>query len=235
MSIQITNEDNMQLMARYPDKYFELAIVDPEYGIGASKPSKKNAYAKQKNGSKLAVKQFQSKNKDWDLKTADQSYLDELYRVSKHQVIFGANYYGLKGGMIVWDKLNGECDQMGCEIAYCSMNQRTDIVYFLWSGFMQGVYCGKDVRRAVVQQGNKKLNETRIHETQKPVPLYKYLLDNYANPSDKILDTHLGSGSIAIACHDYGFDLTACELDTDYFNAAMKRITQHQSQLSVFE
>lgn len=232
--IEITNEDNMELMARYPDKYFDLAIVDLEYGIGASKPSIKPNTALQKNGNKLNVKHPNYTPKNWDFKKSDELYLNELIRVSKNQIIFGANYYGLVGGMIVWDKLNFESDQMDCEIAYCSFNERSDLVYFMWAGMFQGVYCGKDIRKALVQQGNKKLNEKRIHPTQKPVALYKWLLDKYAKPNDKILDTHLGSGSIAIACHDYGFELTACELDKEYYDKAIQRIKDHVSQQKLF-
>lgn len=233
--ISITNEDNMQLMARYPDKWFDLAIVDPEYGIGASKPSIKPNTVKQKNGTILKVAQSNYGKKEWDNKPAGVGYFDELFRVSKHQIIWGVNYYDYKfgSGRIVWDKLNGETDQFDCEIAYCSFNNRTDLVYFLWSGMFQGIYCGKEVRKALVQQGNKKLNEKRIHPTQKPVYLYKWLLEKYAKPGDKILDTHLGSGSIAIACHDYGFDLTACELDKDYYDAAMKRLKDHAAQVKI--
>lgn len=229
-NLDLRNCDNMEVMAQFPDKYFELAIVDIEYNIGASKPSIKPSVVKQKNGSILHVKQPNYTPKDWDYKQSSQQYFDELFRVSKNQIIWGANYYGFAGGMIIWDKLNGENDQMGCEIAYCSLNQRCDIVYYLWSGMMQGVYCGKDIRKALIQQGNKKLNEKRIHVTQKPVALYKWLLQNYAKQGDKILDTHLGSASIAIACYDLGFDLTGCELDKDYFDAAMKRIENHKKQ-----
>lgn len=232
--ITITNEDNMKLMARYPDDYFELAIVDLEYGIGASKPSIKPNSAKQKNGNKLNIKQPNYTQKDWDLKLSSAEYLKELFRVSKNQIVFGGNYYGLKGGYIIWDKLNGESDQFGCEMAWQSFDKRTDIVYYLWSGMFQGIYCGKEVRKALVQQGNKSLNEKRIHVTQKPVILYKWLLDKYAKEGDKILDTHLGSGSIAIACHDYGFELTACELDEEYYSKAVERITNHVKQLRLF-
>jgi site-specific DNA-methyltransferase (adenine-specific) len=138
------------------------------------------------------------------------------------------------GGRIVWDKLNGESDQFGCEIAYCSLNNRTDVVYFMWAGMMQGVYCGKNVRKAIVQQGNKKLNEKRFHPTQKPVALSKYLLNTYAQDGWKILDTNFGYGGLGIACYDYGFDLTACELDKDYYEAAVKRLDNHRSQIKIF-
>jgi site-specific DNA-methyltransferase (adenine-specific) len=237
MSLKITNESNMDLMSRYPDNYFDLAICDPEYGLNADKPSVKNSSVKQKNGTVIPIKNNAYKHKNWDSKPAGKEYFTELKRVSKHQIIFGVNYYDfdLRGGRIVWDKLNGDCDQFGCEIAYNSLNVRTDIVYFLWSGMMQGVYCGKDVRRALSQQGNKQLNEKRIHPTQKPVPLYKWILENYAKPGFKILDTNLGSGSLAVACDDYGFDLIACELDSDTYNSAMLRIKQHTSQQRLFQ
>lgn len=233
-NIEITNEDNMELMARYPDKYFDLAIVDLEYCIGASKPSIKPDTAVQKNGNKLKIKQPNYKQKDWDFKLSSKEYLDELFRVSKKQIIFGGNYYGLSGGYLVWNKLNGESDQFGCEMAWLSFTKRTDVFHYMWAGMFQGVYCGLDIRKALVQQGNKNLNEKRIHQTQKPAVVYKYILDKYAKPNDKIVDTHLGSGSIAIACHDYDFELTACELDKDHYDDAIKRIKNHVGQTKLF-
>jgi len=221
--ITVTNEDNKILMSRYPDNYFDLAIVDLEYCIGASKPSIKPNIVTQNNGKKSKIKQPNYKQKDWDLKLSDNEYLLELFRVSKNQIIFGGNYYGLKGGYIVWDKLNGESDQFGCELAWCSLNNRTDIIYYLWRGMFQGVYCGKDIKKALIQQGNKNLNEERIHQTQKPVILYEYLLRNYASTGFKIIDTHLGSGSIAIACNNLGFELVACELDVDHHSDFLYR------------
>jgi len=239
MALTITNEDNMELMARYPDKHFDLAIVDPPYGIGASMPttSTKKPFVTQKNGSKLRVVNDKHKSKNWDESPPSIEYFKELNRVSKNQIIWGVNYYDiyLGPGRIVWNKMNGDSDQYGCEIAYVSLNDRTDIVNYLWQGMFQGVYCGTDINRAIKQQGNKSLNEIRIHLTQKPVKLYKWLLDKYAKQGDKILDTHLGSGSIAIACHDYGFDLTACELDPEYYELAMKRIKNHTNQQTLFQ
>jgi site-specific DNA-methyltransferase (adenine-specific) len=224
----------MDLMREYPDKYFDLAIVDLEYNIGASKPSIKPCIAIQKNGSSLRIKQPNYQPKEWDFKLSSPEYLNELFRVSKNQIIWGGNYYGLSGGYIVWDKLNGESDQFDCELAFCSFNKRTDIVYFLWAGMFQGIYCGKDIRKALIQQGNKQLNEERIHPTQKPVALYKWLLKNYAKEGDKILDTHGGSMSSVIACIDMGFDITCCELDKDYFEAGLKRVNQFKSQTNLF-
>lgn len=262
--IEITNEDCMELMVRYPDNYFDLAIVDIEYGIGASKPSKKPNTVVQKNGSVLNVKQSNYEQKDWDFKKSTPEYFEQLFRISKKQIIFGGNYYGLEGGYLVWDKLNGLTDQYDCELAWLSFTKRTDLVYYMWSGMIQGETPSRDIRKALRQIGNKSLNEKRIHPTQKPILLYEWLLSEYAkdlecsnqhcedgivdilygekiycnicdgNFTPKILDTHLGSGSIAIACHNYGFELTACELDVDYYNKAVERIQNHVSQLKLF-
>jgi len=234
--ITITNEDNMQLMARYPDQYFDLAIVDPPYGINVSKLSytqANNRSVKQKNGTTLKVKKLGYQHKDWDKEIPSLKYFNEVKRTSKNQIIWGWNYYGIDWGkgLIKWNKLVPEGVSFNTyENAYCSLIDYEIEIKYLWAGFCQGV----GFKNPEIQIGNKKLNEKRIHPTQKPVILYKYLLDNYAKKGDKILDTHLGSGSIAIACHDYGFDLTACELDKDYFDAAIKRLKQHQSQTKLF-
>ena len=210
--LTITNEDNMDMMARYPDKYFDLAIVDPPYGIGE---------ANEKRMLSRGMSQKKYKGGDWDLKPATIKYFNELIRVSRNQIIWGANHFienipnANSSCWIFWDK-DGFADFADGELAWCSFKTAVRKFKFTWNGF------------------RKQLPEIRIHPTQKPVALYKWLLDKYANPGDKILDTHLGSGSIAIACHDYGFDLTACELDKEYFDAAMKRITQHQQQIKLF-
>lgn len=236
--ITVTCEDNMELMARYPDSHFDLAIPDIEYGIGASKPSNKSGYVKQKNGEKTYLKAKEYIHSEWDFKKSGQDYFDSLFLVSKDQIIWGGNYYGLSGGFIVWDKLNGESDQFGCELAWNSMTNRTDVVYFMWAGMMQGVYCGRNLKKALKQQGNKKLNEKRIHETQKPVALYKWLLSEYGynkgGSKKNILDTHGGSLSIAIACHDMGFKLTACEMDREKYQNAHKRFKEHISKPQLF-
>lgn len=232
-NLTLTNEDNMALMARYPDQYFALAIVDPPYFDG---PQRLGYYGKEVS-SKGVTRGYQ-KVGHWDLPTA--SYFAELRRVSQHQIIWGCNYYesliaeaGIGPGRLVWDKLNGASSFNDAEIAAVSCNDRTEVVYFKWNGFMQGVYAGPDLSLAMRQQGNKALNEKRIHATQKPVALYKWLLGRHAKPGDRILDTHLGSGSIAIACHDLGFDLMGCELDSQIFAAMSKRVREHQGQLSL--
>ena len=207
--ITITNECNMELMKRYPDKYFELAIVDPPYGANDAFESKMTDSKKQASK--------RTKYKEFENIVPTEEYFAELKRVSKNQIIWGGNYFGLAGGVIVWDK-NGTAFGDG-EIAICSTHKSVRIFEFTWNGMIQG---------------DMKNKEVRIHPTQKPVKLYEWILMNYAKEGDKILDTHLGSGSIAIACHNLGFDLTACELDKEYYNNALKRLQQHQAQLQMF-
>lgn len=212
MSTEITNEDNMELMARYPDNYFDLAIVDTPYGIDV------NMNAGKKKGEK---DRYQKKN--WDKSIPDKTYFDELRRASKNQIVWGCNYFnGLlwSAGRISWYKNNGAGNDFSdCELAMHTFNNRVTNISIQWSGFI----------KPAGEVGHK-----RIHPTQKPVKLYEWLLINYAKEGDKILDTHLGSGSIAIACHNLGFDLTACELDKDYFNDAIKRLDNHRAQIRMF-
>jgi len=202
----ITNEDNMELMARYEDNYFDLAIVDPPYGIG-------NKF----KGGKTGKMNFNEVvDKGWDIEPPNKYYFNELKRVSKNQIIWGGNYFldNLDSSrcFIVWDKKVSEDFSLAmCELAWTSFDKLAKIY-----------------RLSVPKKGN------RIHPTQKPVKLYEWLLMNYAKEGDKILDTHLGSGSIAIACHNLGYDLTACELDKEYYDAAIKRIEQHKAQQKLF-
>ena len=214
--INLTNEDNMELMKRYPDNHFELAIVDPPYGIGED-------IAKNHSRDK-ATKATRYTAKNWDNKAPNKQYFQELKRVSKNQIIFGANHFienipkANSSCWIVWDKDNTG-DFADSELAYTSFGAAVRNFKWRWNGMLQ-----QDMK-------NK---EVRIHPTQKPVKLYEWLLMNYAKEGDKILDTHLGSGSIAIACHNLGFDLTGCELDKEYYDAACKRLKQHQAQLTIF-
>lgn len=194
----------MALMARYPDKYFDLAIVDPPYGIGAGKMTMGSG------------KHSFKKGKDWDNSIPSAEYFNELIRVSKDQIIWGGNYFDLplNNNWIIWDKLNPNLSFSEAELAWCSINKNIRIFK----------------RYSAMEDDDGK----KQHPTQKPIKLYKWLLEKYAQREDKILDTHLGSGSIAIACHDYGFDLTACELDKEYYDAAMKRINNHVAQQKLF-
>ena len=210
--MKITNEDNMELMARYEDNYFDLAIVDPPYGLGDRlvKGGAKGGMGTLKN---LA----DDKVTTWDDEIPTPEYFKELKRVSKNQIIWGGNYFldylGKTDGFIVWDKMNGTNPMSDAELAWQNVKGTTRM--FRWHHF----------------SGER---TTKIHPTQKPVKLYEWLLMNYAKEEDKILDTHLGSGSIAIACHNLGYDLTACELDKEYYEAACKRLKRHQAQLTMF-
>jgi site-specific DNA-methyltransferase (adenine-specific) len=207
----------MELMARYPDNYFDLAIVDPPYGIGESNKQRKNTPSKKWKSAKNDIQYIK---KEWDSSIPNQEYFNELKRVSKNQIVWGGNYMTQylepKMGWIFWDKKTGDSDFSDGELAWTSFDKALRKFDWLWSGF------------------KKQQPEERLHPTQKPVALYKWLLEKYAKQGDKILDTHLGSGSIAIACHDYGFELTACELDKEYFDKAMQRINNHTAQTKLF-
>lgn len=202
--ITITNECNMELMKRYPDNYFDLAIVDPPYGINASLSG---------NGSRTK-KYDRTKKNNWDNETPKKEYWNELFRVSKNQIIFGMNYFDLPliSHFIVWDKKQPD----GVTFAQAEL---------IWTNF-------KGTSKIIKLSSNGQ--KERIHPTQKPVEIYQKLISKYAKQGDKILDTHLGSGSIAIACHDYNFELTACELDKDYYDAAIERIKNHVGQQKLF-
>jgi site-specific DNA-methyltransferase (adenine-specific) len=210
--IELHNVDCMEYLATLEDNAFELAIVDPPYGIDITNQS-------QGRGGGVAKKIDYAK-KDWDKNAPTEEYFTELERVSNNQIIWGANHFRARNSScwIVWDKVNGATDFADAELAYTSFTTAVRVFRFKWAGMLQG---------------DMKNKEQRIHPTQKPVKLYEWLLMNYAKEGDRILDTHLGSNSIAIACHNLGFDLVGCELDTDYFNAAKKRLQQHQSQLRI--
>lgn len=212
-NLTLTNEDCMALLARTPDKYYELAIVDPPYGIGESGDKNKS------RGLKAKAKEYKAFSGN-DLEPPNKKYFNEIIRVSKNQIIWGANHFISRlpfdsSCWVVWDKLNGETDFADCELAYTSFKTAVRKFEYRWQGMLQ-----QDMK-------NK---ETRIHPTQKPIALYKWLLANYAKPGDKIIDTHLGSGSIAIACLDMGFELTGCELDSEYFGKMQKRINAFMAQ-----
>ena len=216
--INLYNCDCMEFMKDIPDNYFDLAIIDPPYGIGMdnsskrTKPNRPNSYTQYPD--------FRYHKTDWDKEVPSQEYFDELFRVSKNQIMWGANYFceylPSGNGWIFWNKLNGlnNCFSDG-EFAFSSKGVQSR--YFECSTF-DGLKGGKD----------------RIHPTQKPVKLYEWLLKNYAQPTDKILDTHFGSCSIGIACHNFGCSLDACELDKDYFDNAVKRVKEYIRQQRLF-
>ena len=212
----------MALMSRYPDNYFDLAIVDPPYAVGMDGGKIGfNGKMKRNNTTSLSLKGNVFTKKKWDNEIPPQEYFNELFRVSKNQIIWGNNYFGFKGGAIFWDKDNGNSNFSDGEIAFQSFTKSVRKYKFRWHGFFQ-------------ENMSPEYREKKIHPTQKPVALYKWLLDKYAKEGDKILDTHLGSGSIALACHDYGFELTACELDTEYYEKAVERIKNHVAQQKLF-
>jgi site-specific DNA-methyltransferase (adenine-specific) len=230
--IELSREDCMDLMARCPDTYFDLAVTDPPYFNGPNRPGYYGHGwydGHRYHSSTGIVRKNYPQITAWDSPGID--YFRELTRVSKGQIIWGINYFyfgRLGPGRIVWDKCNGTAPFNDCEIAYNSLTTRTDLIRYMWNGMLQGKNC-KD---GSVPQGDKSKIQRRIHPTEKPIALYKWLLSRYAKPGMKILDTHLGSGSIAIACLDLGFSLTACEINEHYFNAALERIRLHTSQMS---
>lgn len=233
--ITITNEDNMVLMSRYPDNYFDLAIVDPPYGIGFGEFNRTN---KATDGTRVKANKY--KNSNWDDGVPNDEYFNELIRVSKNQIVFGGNYFiqlakietpNLKkieefndyikqsdSNWLFWYKQNPVPNFADGELAWLSDGLESSQYDFRYYGNLEGKTSAAD----------------KIHPTQKPISLYEYCLLKHGKKGNKILDTHLGSGSIAIACHNLGFELTACELDKDYYEAAVKRLKQHQQQLTMF-
>ena len=208
------NCDCLEAMQQMPDNAFDLAIVDPPYGIGEDKT---------KRPSRGRTGTVAHASKDWDSKPPKQEYFTELRRVSRNQIIWGANHFISRVPIdspcwVVWNKQTAG-NTADCELALTSFKTAVRRFDFLWEGFWQG---------------DMKHKEARIHPTQKPVKLYKWLLKNYAKEGDKILDTHHGSGSNAIACLDMGFSITAYELDEDYFKAACERIDRAQQQGRLF-
>jgi len=206
--MKITNECNMELMSRYDDNHFDLAIVDPPYGYGDKKTDILNFRQKEQH-------------RDWNV-APNEEYFKELFRVSKNQIIWGGNYFPFIWGFggrcfIYWHKGNPVNNFADGELAWTSFDKNAKQYDYRYYGNLEG---------------NSSATK-KFHPTQKPISLYEWLLMNYAKEGDKILDTHLGSGSIAIACHNLGYDLTACELDKDYYLSAMKRINQHQAQLRI--
>lgn len=202
------NIGNMEFMKTVPDKFYDLAIVDPPYGIGDFTRSTTHGKKIQRSFSKPR----------WNNKIPDEIYFRELLRISKNQIIWGANYYNCfkSGGAIVWFKNMGHPDYSQCEIASNSLKRTVDYIRIDWN------VCRLHI-------------ESIIHPCQKPIALYKWLLSKYAKPGWTIFDSHVGSGSIRIACHDMGFDFTGCELDLDYFNAQEERFKNHVAQAELFE
>lgn len=208
----------MEGLQKYPDNFFDLSIVDPPYFLG---PNKRKYYGRSKSTTNVRRVEYPVIN-TWDV--PGREYFKELERVSKNQIIWECNYYDYTfgAGRIIWDKCNGSSSFSDCEIAYCSTHDSVRIFRYMWNGMMQG----KNIDEGHIQQGNKKLNEKRIHPCQKPVNLYLWLLNKYANPGDKILDTHVGSASSLIACDRLGFDYVGFEKSEEVYNLAIKRMVE---------
>lgn len=230
----VYNFDCMKFMKDKPDNYYDLAPIDPPYGIGESKDkSSRNCNRiDPRNGRPIIVKNKPYKEKEWDNKPANKLFFNELFRISKNQIIFGANHFieninKNSSCWIVWNKVNGKSDFADCELAWTSFKTAVRKFDFMWNGFTQGI----DENAGLINQGNKNLCEKRIHPTQKPVALYKWLLKNYAKPNDKIFDSHVGSGSSRIACYELGFDFEGCELDKDYWQAQEKRFELEKAKI----
>ncbi|MCB0539837.1 MAG: site-specific DNA-methyltransferase [Bacteroidetes bacterium] len=210
----VYNEDCIEGLKRFSDNYFDLAIVDPPYGINASKGTW---------GSSNKGKVTNYGKKDWDKQTPEQDYFLELRRVSKNQIVWGANHFISRmpfdsSCWLVWDKQNTG-DFADCELAWCSFNTAVRKFVYRWNGMLQQ---------------NMKNKEIRIHPTQKPVALYEWILQNYASEGNLILDTHVGSGSSRIACDKGGFNFTGFEIDKDYWEAQEKRFSDYKRQLRLF-
>ena len=207
--IKLINDDCMNIMKKYEDNHFDLAICDPPYGIGNFIPTNIS-----KEGKKA------SKKVEWNDKTPNKKYFKELKRVSKKQIIWGANYYNCfeNGASLVWYKGSINPIFSQCEIASLSFGKKVDYVHINWQG---GFY-------RTLKEGKQ------IHPCQKPQKLYEWLLQNYSEKGQKILDTHLGSGSIAIACHYFGVDLVGIEIDGEYYKAAKDRIDKMTRQETLF-
>lgn len=210
-------------MRAQPDKAFDLAIVDPPYFDG---PNRSGYYGK--GYSSLGVPRAKHYDEIDAWSVPEPEYFAELQRVSRHQIIWGANHFAdrfnaASPSWIVWDKVNGGSSFADAELAYCSMGGAVRIFPYVWNGMHQGQY-----------GGNKKLNEARIHPTQKPKQLYAWLLSNYAKRGQRILDTHLGSGSSAIAANALGFEFVGIELDASMFEKACERIADESRQSCMF-
>lgn len=216
----VQNIDCMEGMKAFPDKFWDLAVVDPPYGI-------KEDGRKNHTRSKLTISSDYSMNVKYDDKYPEQPYFDELFRVSKRQIIWGENYIkfnqkNLSSGRIVWDKVNGDNDFSDCEMAWTNLFTSVRQFEFKWHGMMQG----KSLTEGRTNRGSKSHNEKRIHPNHKPIALYKWLLQNYAEPGNKILDTHLGSQSSRIAAYKLGFDFWGYELDEMYYKEGCERFNK---------
>lgn len=216
---RLYNLDCMEAMREIPDKYFQLAIVDVPYGINEAASTR---YGTQYGHAKAPCASYS--RKAWDKTPPPPEYFQELFRISRNQIIWGANHFISRIPFdspcwIVWDKENGGNDFADCELAWTSFRTAVRIFRFKWHGMLQG---------------DMKHKEIRIHPTQKPVRLYEWLLTHYAQDGDRIIDTHAGSASSLIACHRLGFEFLGFEIDAEYFKASQERLAAEMAQISLF-
>lgn len=246
MLSRVINRDYKIFSDVWKEKRFDLSIDDPPYGIGESSKNhnSRNTPVVQKNGEKLKIKSSNYLQSDWDQQTPEEEYFDYIKKIAKNNIVFGANYFkSLIGkpqkpprrneyekflqdnpvGWIIWDKMNGTNDFSDCEIIYTTFDFPSHIIYFMWNGMMQGTYCGPDYDKAKIQQGNKKLNEKRIHPTQKPIPVYDYLFDNYSGPNQTVVDHFVGSGSSRISAHRNQINYVGFESNKSHYLDQEKR------------
>ena len=237
---EVFNMDCMEGMKQFPDKYFDLAVVDVNYGINVitsrvfGDPLRKDGTIRhgvdKRNGAKIVRKASKYAFKNWDNKSPDKEYFDELFRVSKNQIIWGANHFISKipydsSCWLIWDKLNSDNDFADCEMAWTSFNTAVRKFTFMWNGMLQGSNLNGQIL-----EGNISKREKRIHPTQKPVALYDWIFKNYAAKGMKILDTHLGSQSSRISAYKAGLDFTGYELDSEYFEQGNARFNEFVSK-----
>ncbi len=252
MTREFYNKDCMIDMPSFEAGKFRIALIDPPYGIGESGKKRGNFITTQKNGNRLRVPENSYIKSDWDNEIPSDDYFNEIKRISQDQIIFGANYFpaitGIPSfkaprreffqqflkdnpiGWIIWDKVNGDNDFSDCELIWTSFNSLSYILPYMWNGMMQG----KSIKEGKTVQGNKKLNEKRIHPCHKPVVIYLYLLSKFAIIGSTVIDTHVGSASSLIAMEEVGLNYVAYEKNTEIYGKAQKRINQYRSQLKMF-
>jgi len=218
------NMDCMDGMKQFPDKYFDLAIVDPPYFSG---PERRRYYGRKV--SPIGVQRFYETSENWDV--PGDEYFTELERVSKHQIVWGCNYFNwhFLPGRIIWDKCNGKSSFSDCEIASCTLHDSVRLFRYMWNGMMQG----KSIEEGWIQQGNKKLNEKRIHPTQKPINLYRWLIQKYVQSGWKVIDTHVGSASSLIAFEESNLPYVGFEIDPNRYKLSKQRLEVHRAQLTL--
>lgn len=222
---KVYNMDCMEYMRTLPDNAFDLAVVDPPYFSG---PERRGYYGRKE--SPIGVHRDYPVSPEWEVPGPE--YFGQLFRASKKYIVWGCNYfdYQFQPGRIVWDKCNGSSSFSDCELAATNCHDSVRLFRYMWNGMMQG----KSIAEGHIQQGNKALNEKRTHPTQKPVVLYTWIFGKYATPGDKVLDTHLGSGSSRIAAYDAGLDFVGVELNRYYFGAQNRRFAEYMAQMSLF-